>query len=301
MQKHAYETVEQYITEFAPLPTLSENILYFDKFSVALPYSEDFPKLHFHDRYEVGICESGDGLFLSEGVFASVTAGDCIFIPPGCRHYSRSLDSSEPCVCRFAYVRRDTVMKALKAVNYCDEEKIKASEGLVPCIIRRYEYPEAYSVLSELISGCNGEVNVSASLSALRLSVLIIEASETFFDGDASETKKRCADEVASKALEYISLNYSGTETSKELAEKYHLSESQLRRRFVAAYGMPPIAYRCALRCRIAAELLTRTSASVSEITERIGYTSTVDLYKAFKKIYGLSPTEYRSRYAVKA
>ena len=301
MQKHAFKAAEQYRTEFAPLPTLSQDILYFDKCSVALPYSEDFPKLHFHDRYEVGICEGGDGLFLSEGVFASVTEGDCIFIPPGSRHYSRSLDSNAPCVCRFAYVRKETVMMALKAVNYCDEEKIKASERLVPCVIRRYEHPEAYSVLSELISGCKGELNVSTSLSALRLSALLIEASETFSDGGASRSEKRCADEVAAKALEYISLNYSGSETSKELADKYHLSESQLRRRFVAAYGMPPIAYRCALRCRIAAELLTRTSASVSEITERIGYTSTVDLYKAFKKIYGLSPTEYRSIYAVKA
>jgi AraC-like DNA-binding protein len=33
----------------------------------------------------------------------------------------------------------------------------------------------------------------------------------------------------------------------------------------------------------------------ISEIAEQIGYTTTSDLYKAFKKIYGISPAAYRS------
>jgi AraC-like DNA-binding protein len=150
---------------------------------------------------------------------------------------------------------------------YSDEEKIKASEKLVPCVIRKYEHSKAFSSISEMVESCKSEANISASLSALKLSAFLIEAGEMFADAGSVEPEGCGSDSVAAEVLEYLSLNYSSSETSKVIAGKYHLSESQLRRRFVSAYGMPPIAYRCALRCKIAAELLSRTSASVSEIT----------------------------------
>jgi AraC-like DNA-binding protein len=57
---------------------------------------------------------------------------------------------------------------------------------------------------------------------------------------------------------------------------------------------MPPIAYRNRVRCRIAAELLTKSTLSIAEIADRVGFGSTSDFYRAFRTFYAVSPSEYR-------
>jgi AraC-like DNA-binding protein len=59
---------------------------------------------------------------------------------------------------------------------------------------------------------------------------------------------------------------------------------------------MPPVAYRNYLRTSIAAELLMRTEFSVAEISAKLGFTCSSDFYRAFRKQYGESPSEYRKR-----
>ena len=104
------------------------------------------------------------------------------------------------------------------------------------------------------------------------------------------------ADPTIKNVAEYIALHYSDSFTSSDLASLCHLSESQLRRRFVAAYGNSPMAYRNSLRCRIAAELISRTELSIFEISSRVGYATTSDFFRAFVKYKGFSPSEYRRR-----
>ena len=66
------------------------------------------------------------------------------------------------------------------------------------------------------------------------------------------------------------------------------------KRKFVKAYGRPPIAYRNSLRCKIADELLLHTNLSISEIAERIGYSTPADFYRSFLKIHGVTPSDRR-------
>ena len=114
IQKHAFSVnLHSYQTVFAPLPVGAEEAVYFDETAVVLRYAEDFPFLHYHDRYEIGICESGEGLVVSEGQFFSVSAGDLMFVAPGTCHYSRSLHEEALCRCRFVYLRADAVRALL--------------------------------------------------------------------------------------------------------------------------------------------------------------------------------------------
>ena len=90
MQKHAYNVT------YDSLPAPSVATVYFDKAPVHLPYADDFSKLHYHDRYEIGVCLDGEGLFLSGDVFSTVSKRDIVFIPPEVSHYSRSLTREKP-------------------------------------------------------------------------------------------------------------------------------------------------------------------------------------------------------------
>ena len=82
-------------------------------------------------------------------------------------------------------------------------------------------------------------------------------------------------------------------------AARFHLSESQLRRRFVAAYGIPPIAYRNRLRCKIAMELLCRSELGVAQIAQQVGFEDPTDFYRRFRAETGLSPSDFRKKHSI--
>lgn len=302
MQKRAFLKKKQYETVFSPLPIEADATLYYDKTSVFLPYAEDFPKLHYHDRYEIGICEAGEGLFLSEGNFTSVSKGDLIFVAPKSRHYSRSLHADALCHCRFVYLRAEEIDEILQIGN--EEEKVRFQMSLtrIPTVIRPNEYPTAAALLSEITALCQESVPHRDRLAILRLATFLLESERWFprIEDLTLEEHPICREPhlEAAKIAEYLSLHYFESQTAKELAAMCHLSESQLRRQFLGSYGIPPIAYRNFLRCNIASELLCRTDLSIAEISEQLGYSSPSDFYRQFQKHHKISPSEYRKKCA---
>lgn len=277
--------------KYQPLPVRAEERVYCDKKSVGLPCSEDFPYLHYHDRYEIGICESGEGLFLSEGQYFPISEGDAVFISPSNRHYSRSFYEKTPCRCRFAYLRADVLATCLSSVCEKGAESVLEAAQSFSAVIRKSEHPEKAEELKKIVELCsNGDV-LSESSAFFRLASFILEGGSEL-SLSASSTKG--AQSEISGVAEYISLHFDESHSVSELASLCHLSESQLRRRFKAEYGMPPAAYRNLLRLRVGEELLLRTNLTVSEIAERLGYTSCPDFYRAFAGAFGASPSEYR-------
>ena len=289
MQKRASR---RYDTIFAPLPTDDEAVFYIDQKDIALPFSEDFPKMHYHDRYEIGICESGEGLFLAEGEFFSVSQNDIIFVPPGCRHYSRSLFPDSRCICRFLYVNAKKVNGLVCAGS--DGQTAQLAKG-IPAVLHRAEYPVQSGLLREIVAVCRAQKSNADKLAVLKLASFLLEWEQS---GDPSEQQHTRGGNFyscpAEKAAQHICLHYSEHQKASELARAVHLSESQLRRRFIRIYKMPPIAYRNRMRCRIAAELLTKSTLSVAEIADKVGFGSTSDFYRAFRTFYAVSPSEYR-------
>ena len=291
MSKHAYTVV------YESLPTSSSSAVYFDSKPIILPYAEDFPKLHYHDRYELGICTDGDGLFLSNGIFSTVSTGDLIFIAPEICHYSRSLSKEKPCCCRFAYVNKKMVDELIAFISFGNEDKsdiLKRATQNIPTVLHCSDTPTAANTLRELMDGCQSNDYENEALTLLRLVTFLLETNKIPSCTVTPPPLPQNSDQTVTELAEYLALNYEKNISSKELALHFHLSESQLRRKFTASYGIPPIAYRNRLRCRIAATLLSRSRLSVTEISERIGYKDLSDFYRHFKKYYKCSPTAYR-------
>lgn len=295
MQKRAYQPLSHYDTYFSPLPIEQSEPVYFSGLYTELPYADDFPFLHYHNRYEIGICESGEGLLLSEGIFSSVSKGDLIFIAPSRRHYSRSLSSDIPCICRFAYIHTETVEHLISSSTLESKKELFTScAHSIPPVIHPTENPNSTELLVRILEACAQKTQEGNMVAALLIAAFIIESRKVYHPFSQPHITNK-TDDAISQISEYLYLHYSDSDSSKFLAQKCHLSESQLRRRFVSAYGMPPIAYRSLLRCQIAAELLVRTNIPISEISSRIGFHSTSDFYKSFIKTYGCSPSRYRS------
>jgi len=81
-----------------------------------------------------------------------------------------------------------------------------------------------------------------------------------------------------------------------ELAAMVNLSVSRLRHLFKVETGTTPTQYLKEWRLRRAAELMRTTFLTVKEIVRQLGLASGSHFVGDFKKIYGMSPKEYRLR-----
>jgi AraC family transcriptional regulator, activator of mtrCDE len=80
----------------------------------------------------------------------------------------------------------------------------------------------------------------------------------------------------------------------ESLAQTAGLSRSVFMARFTRLFGKPPKATLRDLRMRQATVLLTNRGLSVDQIVHGVGYTSRSSFSRAFRKIQGCDPSEYR-------
>ncbi len=79
-----------------------------------------------------------------------------------------------------------------------------------------------------------------------------------------------------------------------ELAREVGLSRSALAERFAQFVGVPPMQYLAQWRMQLASTLLSGTTLSLAEISQRVGYGSETALSRAYKRWVGVSPAHWR-------
>ncbi|WAW09405.1 helix-turn-helix domain-containing protein [Oxalobacter vibrioformis] len=87
--------------------------------------------------------------------------------------------------------------------------------------------------------------------------------------------------------------------TLQEMAACAGLSERTFLRRFKAATGFRPTEYTQRLRVNQARELLELTQRSIEQIALDVGYHDAGAFRQVFYKVTGLSPRDYRERFAI--
>jgi AraC-like DNA-binding protein len=86
--------------------------------------------------------------------------------------------------------------------------------------------------------------------------------------------------------------------TIEMLAREAGLSRSALAERFTSHAGLPPMQYLANWRMQLAAHRLLDGGDSVASVAARVGYESEAAFSRAFKKIVGLPPGEWRRQKA---
>lgn len=93
----------------------------------------------------------------------------------------------------------------------------------------------------------------------------------------------------------YISKNYHDPDLSlKKISEEFSISESYFSYLFKAETGRNFSEYLEELRMQQAMQLLKETDIPLSELYHHLGYNNPNSFRRAFKKVYGASPKEFR-------
>lgn len=102
--------------------------------------------------------------------------------------------------------------------------------------------------------------------------------------------------DVVDHALQYMHTNYQCGIDLPSLANIVSASESTLAHRFTAKLGISPLRYLQRIRIEAARRLLSTTAVSVGEIASQVGFGDPLYFSRAFSRVVGCSPTEYRRR-----
>jgi transcriptional regulator GlxA family with amidase domain len=106
------------------------------------------------------------------------------------------------------------------------------------------------------------------------------------------------ADDKIRQAEEYLQAHYHRTVSIDALAEKAGMSGRNFVRRFQAAVGRTPGDYIQLLRIATAKEMLERSELPIQSICLKAGYEDIAFFRRLFKRHTGMTPVEYRKRFA---
>ncbi|MFW5490657.1 MAG: response regulator transcription factor [Desulfovibrio sp.] len=121
----------------------------------------------------------------------------------------------------------------------------------------------------------------------LRMLDCLFESTRKYF-GHSQDTMQR--------VLGYIErFIYKGV-TLEEAAEFGHVSPSYLSRLFKKSTGENFVSYTTRLRMEQAKELLKQSDLPITAIALELSYNDVQYFYKSFKKMFGMSPSEYRKQ-----
>lgn len=109
--------------------------------------------------------------------------------------------------------------------------------------------------------------------------------------------QKEHEDEPIKKAQAFIEQNFQDKITVDNLANMFSLSRRNLERRFKRATANTVIEYIQRVKIEVAKMSLESSRENVNEVMYKVGYTDTKAFRTTFKKITGISPVQYRTKY----
>lgn len=246
-----------------------------------------FPRASSHGRERprgaaqniVIVCAAGRGTcHLPSGAHV-IRAGQAVVIPAGLPHRYEA-DTSEPWTIWWMHFVGRSVADLITAIGATPEQPVfglgdpARVVSLIDTIIRRMEHDETMSTL------------IAASGAAWHALSLLA--------ADRRTTTREAVDPIQA-AIEHLRANASTRISLTELAGMAGLSESHFAALFRRATGYGALEYQTRLRMGFAREQLDTTERTISSIAHEVGYPDPLYFSRQFRRIHGVSPTEYRS------
>ena len=99
------------------------------------------------------------------------------------------------------------------------------------------------------------------------------------------------------KIKEYLDENYNRKVSLDELCSKFYINKYYMMKLFSEAYGTTINNYANSVRVTKAKQLLRFSDKRMDEISSELGFEDANYFSRLFKKVEGMSPSEYRKKW----
>ncbi len=242
-------------------------------------------KPHAHlDWYELTIVRGGAGIVEANGVDVSVSEGD-IFISLPCDTHAIYSDAKRPLQYDFF------------SFYLCNDEKRAALEELSAAI-----YPAEKRVIKNdkigyLVASVTEEINSTLpdryEILDNALSQIILYLIRSLSGNFAQRTSHVSdADLLCFKIMNYIDTHFYSIKNLSELSLITNYNYSYLSTVFKSETGSTISEYFQKKKLEAAKQLIKEGKLKIGKIAELLGYSSIYAFSKAFKKMYGIAPSQ---------
>lgn len=268
------------------------------------PFNRRFRE-HHHTAFEMSVCCSGEGIYQTKDARHSIKRGDVFFFGSNDAHCITDIFGTEDMLLtsiqfepRFlwAYGEHDfdiKYMNILSSENRPFPQRLSAGSEPAELISKSLLYMK-----EEYLKGHDGyEYMIKSEL--LRLLILLMRRNSEKSDNKDFSVRKTNIINL-DKAMDYIDKNFSSEITLDELSVLSGMSKNYFCSVFKKLNGLTPWDYITIRRIEKAAELLKSTNENVLDIAMSCGYNSTANFNRAFKKVTGRVPKDYRNLYILR-
>ena len=239
--------------------------------------------LHAHNHAEIFYITKGKGSFRFDSGSCEVSVGDLLIINAHVHHTETS--SKEP----LGYIVLGT--KGLEA--FYDEDKAEEYILLKSDSIKQGIFPLLKSMLYE---SKNADVNSEAICRSILKAVLLILLRHVNIKDDPTDNAYRRITVECAAIKRYINAHFKENITLDDLAKHRHISKYYLIHSFKKEYGISPINYLQHCRIKEGQKLLEETQLPTSQISNILGFSSPSQFSQCFKRLTGLSPSDFRKK-----
>lgn len=271
-------------------------------------YSE--PWIHFSrsiNEYILYVIRDGNMYLQEDGIRYHLKAGDFFLLEPGLIHEGYQRATCDYYYAHFTHPDMHSVDDEKNAMALLAE---KRRQSLISYNLDNADPTDAITYLPKHFHLSGGEFN-----SVLRAAVECYDGREEHYKrrtstqihsflldvahdhllarncGQGRNLKK--SEMIAEQLLHYLNQNYAKRLTSSEIAEMFEVNFDYLNRVFSNMTGSPIFTYINILRIYNAKQLIATTDLPFSEIAYLVGIEDRYYFSKLFRKMTGMSPTEY--------
>lgn len=252
------------------------------------------PARWLHDHELVVVTEGHCEVTIENDVF-SCPAGSFIVVPPGRRHSSGAV--SEEGVYRYC-VHFDWVwQRALRAPIFVfmphafDEAAVHQPPAFVPSGVLRGDIDDFERVKGALDTlAFEWRAQQGSSMCRAYLLQVLVQLLAEGERGPAVGWERV----LALRVKKLLDVTMSSNESVRERLQQLRFSYEHLCRLFRRHFGVTPVGYLNMLRVERAKSQLKNSDLNISEIANKLGFSSPAYFGRVFRKYTGTSPREFR-------
>ena len=257
--------------------------------------------MHKQEFFEINIVIKGRGVHFIEDGALECEAGDVFIIPPEAEHGYEGGDGFD--------VYHIIVNNKFMQKNIADLEAIGGFSMLFnvePLMRAKMNKPlhlkltrAQFGMIADLLEDRKNQINFGSAENAFintgAFFIIVTRLCEVYVENNRSTyVDSDVKDKAFMNALALIHERYNEKLSVDILAKEARLSKSTFMRRFIYICKLTPAEYITRKRIDAAESMLTNSNASVLEIAEKVGFYDSAHFSRTFKKIKGLTPSEYR-------
>src|SRR5215831_18665974 len=109
--------------------------------------------------------------------------------------------------------------------------------------------------------------------------------------------QKLHGDEMVKQAQAYIESNLEEKISVEQLCSRFSVGRRNFDRRFIKATGNTPVEYSQRVKIEAAKKEFENSRKTINEVMYEVGYSDVKAFREVFRKMTGMSPLEYKSKY----